>query len=70
VTESVASAWREAVSIFEQDRDAAVPCPTCQVANLRAKDSTGYREAGTLLVDRYLSCPSCGARRAIERVRV
>lgn len=70
MVKSVLTGWREAVAALMGDRNAVVPCPSCHAANLGAKDSTIYREAKLLFVDRYLSCPACGARRVIERVRI
>jgi hypothetical protein len=61
--------WVDAIAAFERDRSAEVPCPQCEISNLTARDTTGYEEAGALFVDRILSCPHCGARHVIQRVK-
>jgi hypothetical protein len=61
--------WVEAIDKLMRDRSADVPCPKCQVSYLDVRDSGGYRELGVLLIDRFLSCRACGARKVIQRVK-
>ena len=68
--ESEPSGWQETVSILSQSGDIDVPCPKCGIANLSVRDSIGYRRANSLLVNRYVSCPRCGARKVIEGIKV
>jgi hypothetical protein len=69
VSVSVASAkWIEAGVILGRDPSAKVDCPECSKAPLSVSDSEPYSLPA--MISRYLSCPACGARNILDRLRI
>lgn len=59
--------WIQAGVLLAKERNARVECPTCGIGILEVSDQSHPDELG--VVDRYLTCPSCGAREVLVRLR-
>ncbi len=59
--------WIEAGKLLAENPTASVPCPVCAQDNLVVKDSRSVENPS--VIERELSCPSCGARNYLRLVR-